>query len=93
MLDSDQFQKFAEFSFANRDEEINWLYKEIGQELRSLWHFSVLLCRNLQSGENRLTAEDAYWLGIVDEVMGTLPGERADAENPVSPEPSTSPSQ
>lgn len=61
---------------------IIWLAHRVGPKLRELWHYSVLLCRELQSGENRLTAEDVYWLGCVDEVIGsdTLLGERADAE-------------
>jgi hypothetical protein len=28
------------------------------------------LCHALQEGENELTATDAYWLGLVDEVVG-----------------------
>jgi hypothetical protein len=32
--------------------------------------FFVALCHALQEGENELTAIDAYWLGLVDEVVG-----------------------
>jgi len=28
------------------------------------------MCHALQEGENQLTATDAYWLGLVDEVIG-----------------------
>jgi enoyl-CoA hydratase/carnithine racemase len=28
------------------------------------------LCHALQEGENELTAKDAYWLGLIDEVIG-----------------------
>jgi hypothetical protein len=38
--------------------------------LQPLWSFFVALCHALQEGENELTATDAYWLGLVDEVMG-----------------------
>lgn len=34
------------------------------------WFFLVALCHCLQEGENELTATDAYWIGIVDEVYG-----------------------
>jgi len=32
--------------------------------------FFIALCHALQEGENELTAIDAYWLGLVDEVVG-----------------------
>lgn len=38
--------------------------------LQPLWFFFVALCHALQDGENELTAEDAFWLGLIDEVYG-----------------------
>lgn len=38
--------------------------------LQPIWSFFVALCHALQEGENELTAIDAYWLGLVDEVIG-----------------------
>jgi hypothetical protein len=38
--------------------------------LQPIWSFFVALCHALQEGENELTAIDAYWLGLVDEVVG-----------------------
>jgi hypothetical protein len=39
--------------------------------------YAITLSHNLFVGENRLTALDAYWLGIVDEIKGKkLPCER-----------------
>jgi hypothetical protein len=38
-----------------------------------LWHFCVLLCRELFEGEHTLKANDAQLLGIVDEVSGGGP--------------------
>jgi ATP-dependent protease ClpP protease subunit len=38
--------------------------------LQPIWSFFVALCHALQEGENRLTAKDAYWLGLIDEVIG-----------------------
>lgn len=38
--------------------------------LLPLWLFFGSICRVLQEAENPLTPEDAFWLGLVDEVMG-----------------------
>lgn len=39
--------------------------------LQPIWSFFVALCYTLQRGENDyLTARDAYWLGLIDEVIG-----------------------
>jgi hypothetical protein len=38
--------------------------------LGPLQAFFVAVCHALQEGENELTATDAYWLGLVDEVVG-----------------------
>jgi len=47
-----------------------------------MWSFVILLCRELQKGENQFTPRDAFWLGLIDEVQGTRlnrrrPGPRA----------------
>jgi ATP-dependent protease ClpP protease subunit len=34
------------------------------------WSFLVALCHALQEGENELSALDAFWLGLIDEVLG-----------------------
>jgi len=39
-------------------------------EFLPLWLFFVALCHALQEGENDLTALDAFWLGLIDEVVG-----------------------
>lgn len=52
-----------------------------------LWHFVFAICKRLQQSENRLTATDAYWLGIIDEVLGSeLPCVRVAVENAPKPE-------
>ncbi len=46
-------------------------YLEKGRPIfEPLQAFFVALCHALQEGENELTAKDAYWLGLVDEVVG-----------------------
>jgi ATP-dependent protease ClpP protease subunit len=57
------------------------------------WSFLVALCHALQEGENELTAEDAFWLGLIDEVLGQtgLPIRRYFAEYQPDPEPDVLP--
>jgi hypothetical protein len=54
-----------------------------------LWSFFVSFCHALQQGENELTATDAYWLGLIDEVIGEerLPSFRLVAEYTPDPLP------
>lgn len=60
-----------------------WLHQLVKPIIEPLWYFVVSLCRLLQQGEYPLSAVDAYWLGIVDEVIGEkLPTLRLIAENP-----------
>jgi len=37
--------------------------------LLGFWYFASTLCHRLLSGENSLSATDAYWLGLVDEIL------------------------
>lgn len=50
-----------------RSEKIIALVQPI---IEPVWSFFVALCHALQEGENPLTATDAYWLGLIDEVWG-----------------------
>lgn len=69
-------------TFKDDDERHEWLRAKVQPHIRPLWYFIVSLCRLLQEKENPLTARDAYWLGIVNEVMGsTLPCIRQVVEN------------
>jgi nitrate/nitrite transporter NarK len=36
----------------------------------SIWFLFVSFCRRLQSGDFPMTATEAYWLGLIDEVIG-----------------------
>jgi ATP-dependent protease ClpP protease subunit len=67
LLDSEK----EEHSKQAPENEFNWLVDKTQQRIRPLTYFAFYLCRILQEAENRLTATDAYWLGIVDEVMGS----------------------
>ena len=59
-----------------------WLRTKVEPLIQPLWFFTVSMCRLLQTGEYSLTAVDAYWLGLVDEVIGQqLPTLRIIAED------------
>jgi ATP-dependent protease ClpP protease subunit len=49
----------------------DWVAAKSEPRLRNLWYFTVSLCRILQSADFELGPEDAYWLGLVDEVPGS----------------------
>jgi ATP-dependent protease ClpP protease subunit len=52
---------------AERQKRIVEINKPVLQPMLS---FFIAMCHALQEGENELTATDAYWLGLVDEVVG-----------------------
>ena len=60
----------AEIDGAPEAEREERLIKKVRPTLEPMWSFFVALCHALQEGENELTATDAYWLGLVDEVLG-----------------------
>lgn len=45
-------------------------FAKLSPVLLPLWLFFGSICHALQEAENPLTPEDAFWLGLVDEVMG-----------------------
>jgi ATP-dependent protease ClpP protease subunit len=48
-----------------------YLIEKVSPKLHPLYYLVVSLCRCLQQGEHSLTPTDAYWLGLVDEVLGS----------------------
>jgi ATP-dependent protease ClpP protease subunit len=56
--------------------------------LQPIWSFFVALCNVLQQGENDLNATDAFWLGLIDEIIGVpdLPCSRILIEYTADPE-------
>lgn len=81
-LGTDDFKKWAELQKTDSSAATKFLTPVVYKQIREFWYFAVCLCRFMQAGENPLLAEDAYWLGIVDEVLGTdMAGERTVATN------------
>jgi len=52
------------------DERLRKLVEINKPILQPMLSFFIALCHALQEGENEQTATDAYWLGLVDEVVG-----------------------
>jgi hypothetical protein len=59
------------------DGKEQWLIAKAQPKIKPLWQLLVSICRLLQQGEHFITAYDAYWLGLIDEVIGArLPSVR-----------------
>gem|GEM_PF-2572725 len=54
----------------NKEELPKWAMERISGRCFSLWFLFVFFCRQLQTGDFPMTATEAYWLGLVDEVIG-----------------------
>jgi ATP-dependent protease ClpP protease subunit len=57
-------------AITDEEQQANKLVDKVTPILEPLWSFFIALCHALQGGENRLSALDAYWLGLIDEVVG-----------------------
>jgi ATP-dependent protease ClpP protease subunit len=91
-LNKEDAEEFKSKQFADDKERQEWLFPKAVNEFQPLWYFVVSICRLLQEKENALTAFDAYWLGIVHEVLGSrLPCIRQILENPPTSEAKPAP--
>lgn len=87
-LTEEQFAEFSTKQAGDPAEAKRWLRPLVENDVREFWYFTVCLCRLMQEGENPLNATDAYWLGVVDEVLGTdMVGARhlIESDAPISP--------
>jgi ATP-dependent protease ClpP protease subunit len=60
----------AQIEAAPEADRAHLLVEKVRPRLEPLWSFFVALCHALQEGENELSATDALWLGLIDEVVG-----------------------
>lgn len=85
----DKLSTEEETELRNITEELRaeWLFEKVERHLRPIWFFFVSICRLLQEDDYYLSAEEAYWLGLIDEVIGRpdLPSPRILVEH--APEP------
>ena len=60
------------------------IQETVREILRPLWFFFVSVCRQLQKEDYVMSAEEAYWLGLIDEVISRtdLPCPRIFVEYP-----------
>jgi len=62
--------------------KLSFIIKTAAPRLEPLWFLVVSLARTLQEGEFPLNPEEAYWLGLVDEIVGSnLPSLRSRTED------------
>jgi hypothetical protein len=48
-----------------------WLKQRVEKRLHPLWYFVVSFSRLLQTADYTLQPDEAYWLGLIDEVRGS----------------------
>jgi ATP-dependent protease ClpP protease subunit len=81
-----------EFEAMQADEaaKLDWLKTRVESRLHPLWYFVVSISRLLQTADYSLQPDEAYWLGLIDEVRGSgLPNIREGVESlPVEESPS-----
>lgn len=74
-------QQKAELAKIPEPESKEWVTTKTREKIQYLWYLMVSICRLLQTTDYVLSAEEAYWLGLVDEVLGAnLPCLRIAAE-------------
>lgn len=70
-LDEEQLKEYSQIMASSPEDAQKWLDDTARPMLQPFWYFVVCMWRALQEGENALPPQDAYWLGIIDEVAGT----------------------
>lgn len=58
------------FKNINKPERMKFLQEKAVNKLRGLWYYIMSACRLLQSADFDFDAEEAFWFGLVDEVIG-----------------------
>ena len=76
-----------ELALKPEESRSEWLLNTVQQRLKPIWFFFVSICRLLQEDDYYLSAEEGYWLGLVDEIIGRsdLPCPRIFVEYPATP--------
>ena len=84
LLTPEEAAEFTALQSGGSEEKIKfWSHQKLRERIQPFWYLALSLCRYLQEEENQLTPSDAYWLGIVDELIGeNLPNLRSIAESP-----------
>lgn len=87
-LIEEELKQYEALPAADDKGRLTFLNQHAQPRIRPLWYFMVSLCRLLQSADYWFDPEEAYWLGLVDEVPGSnLPNQREFVEGQVTPQP------
>jgi hypothetical protein len=87
-LSAEDRAEYQSIKTSSREKALRLLLHKSAPYIALLWFFTVTLSHNLFAGENPISARDAYWLGLVDEVLGSdLPCERSVTEDKDNPKP------
>lgn len=62
----------AEFAGIEKAKRSKWLHEKVANKFRALWYYVVSTCRLLQGQDFQFDGEEAYWFGLIDEVIGCL---------------------
>lgn len=93
-LEGEAGKEWREKQAADGESAKKFLTEKTFPLVKLFWYFTIVLARLLQQGENRLEAEDAYWLGAADEVVGTeMRGERMIMEEDFPPDSEIAPNE
>jgi ATP-dependent protease ClpP protease subunit len=63
-------EEIAELEKLPEEQRTKTKLAKLRPHFQPAWSFLVALCHALQEGENELSALDAFWLGLIDEVLG-----------------------
>jgi ATP-dependent protease ClpP protease subunit len=71
----------AELAGIPENDSKAWIANKASDKIQHLWYLMVSICRLLQTTDYILGSEEGYWLGLLDEVLGSdLPCLRVAAE-------------
>lgn len=81
ILKQEEFEQFLDAHRQGREVFSKYFTANVAPVMNPLWQLASSIANRLVVGENPLTALDAYWLGLVQEVIGSeLPSMRVIAE-------------
>jgi ATP-dependent protease ClpP protease subunit len=64
------FLKTGRTGFSSKEDWWKAVFQYMDTMCFSLWFLFVFFCRQLQTGDFPMSATEAYWLGLIDEVIG-----------------------
>jgi ATP-dependent protease ClpP protease subunit len=64
------FSKLGRIGFASEKDRWKSVFQYMDTMCLSIWFLFVFFCRQLQTGDFPMAATEAYWLGLIDEVIG-----------------------